>query len=125
MLPIQLFRTEKERIIAGLQKKNFKEIELVDKIIDLDERRRQLQVESDTLACVVNSASKSIGQLMAQGKKEEAEQQKAEVAKNKDKAKELSNSLNELVQCLIILLLLIQVVSMLLADLGNDLLEAR
>jgi seryl-tRNA synthetase len=96
MLPIQLFRTEKERIIAGLQKKNFKEIELVDKIIDLDERRRQLQVESDTLASVVNSASKSIGQLMAQGKKEEAEQQKAEVAKNKDKAKELSNSLNEL-----------------------------
>lgn len=96
MLPIQLFRTEKERIIAGLQKKNFKEIELVDKIIELDERRRQMQVESDTLASVINTVSKSIGQLMAQGKNEEAEGQKTEVAKNKDKAKELTQKVSEL-----------------------------
>ena len=87
MLPIQLFRTEKERIIAGLQKKNFKETELVDRIIELDERRRQLQVESDTLASVINSASKSIGQLMSQGKREEAEEQKTEVAKKQGQSK--------------------------------------
>lgn len=96
MLTIQLFRQEKERVIAGLQKKNFKDLDLVDKIIDLDERRRQLQSESDALLATVNSASKSIGQLMAQGKKDEAEQMKAEVAQNKEKTKEYTQRLNEL-----------------------------
>ncbi len=69
MLPIQLFRTNKELILDGLKKKNFKEPELVDKIISIDERRRQLQVENDNLAAMVNSASKSIGQHMAKGEK--------------------------------------------------------
>jgi seryl-tRNA synthetase len=105
MLPIQLFRQDKERVVAGLQKKNFKEIELVDKIIELDEQRRLLQVENDNLAAAVNSASKSIGQLMGQGKKEEAEQMKTEVANNKEKAKQLSDKLSvmetELHDCLV------------------------
>ena len=96
MLTIQLFRQEKERIIAGLQKKNFKDLSLVDKIIDLDERRRQLQSESDALLATVNSASKSIGQLMAQGKKDEAEHMKSEVAQNKEKTREYTQRLNEL-----------------------------
>ncbi len=96
MLPIQLFRQEKDRILAGLQKKNFKEPELVDKVIELDERRRQLQVESDTIAASVNSASKTIGQLMGQGKKEEAEQLKAEVTLNKERSKEYTQKLTEL-----------------------------
>ena len=43
MLPIQLFRQNKELVLEGLKKKNFKETELVDKIIELDERRRHLQ----------------------------------------------------------------------------------
>jgi len=94
MLPIQLFRQDKERVIAGLQKKNFKEIELVDKIIELDEQRRLLQVENETLSAAVNTASKSIGQMMAQGKKEEAEQMKAEVAANKERAKEIADKLS-------------------------------
>ncbi|HRO41360.1 MAG TPA: serine--tRNA ligase [Flavipsychrobacter sp.] len=96
MLPIQLFRQEKEKIITGLQKKNFKEIEVVDKIIELDERRRQIQSESDAIAATVNSASKTIGQLMAQGKKEEAAQLKQEVAQNKERAKDFIQQLNEL-----------------------------
>lgn len=98
MLPLQLFRQEKEKVVAGLQKKNFKELDLVDSIIALDERRRELQVESDTLASQVNAASKSIGQLMGQGKKDEAEKLKSEVAKNKERAKELVHKLNELEQ---------------------------
>lgn len=96
MLPIHLFRQEKDRVVAGLQKKNFKEIELVDKIVALDEQRRLLQVENDTIAAAVNSASKSIGQLMAQGKKEEAEQMKAEVTANKEKAKDIADRLTAL-----------------------------
>jgi seryl-tRNA synthetase len=96
MLPIQLFRQNKELVLEGLKKKNFKELELVDKIIELDERRRQMQVENDNLAASVNSASKSIGQLMAKGEKEQAEQLKAEVAQNKDKTKDIAQKLSEL-----------------------------
>lgn len=96
MLPIQLFRQEKERVAEGLRKKNFKELDLIDKVVDLDERRRQLQVENDAIAASVNSGSKSIGQLMAQGKKEEAEQLKADIAVNKEKAKEIAGKLSEL-----------------------------
>lgn len=95
MLSIQLFRQNKDLVVQGLKKKNFKELELVDKIISLDEEKRQAQVENDQLAAVVNSASKNIGQLMAKGQKEEAEKLKAEVALNKDKAKELSQKLAE------------------------------
>jgi seryl-tRNA synthetase len=96
MLPIHLFRQDKERVLEGLKKKNFKDLELVDKIITLDEQRRQVQAENDTLAASVNSASKNIGQLMAKGEKEQAEQLKAEVAKNKEQAKKLGHKLNEL-----------------------------
>lgn len=96
MLPIQLFRQNKELILEGLKKKNFKETALVDKIISLDEHRREVQVENDTIAATINAASKNIGQLMAKGQKDEAEALKNEVALNKDKAKELSQRLGEL-----------------------------
>jgi seryl-tRNA synthetase len=69
MLPIQLFRTNKELILEGLKKKNFKELDLVEKIITTDEKRRALQVENDTLAASQNAAAKNIGQLMAKGDK--------------------------------------------------------
>ncbi len=93
MLPLHLFRTNKELILEGLKKKNFKEPELVDKIISIDERRRALQVENDTIAASVNSASKNIGQLMAKGEKEKAEEMKAQVALNKEKAREIADQL--------------------------------
>ena len=96
MLPIQLFRQERERVVAGLTKKNFKEIELVDRIIDLDERRRKLQAENDALSAEINSGSKNIGQLMSQGKKDEAEQLKTTIAQNKNRSKELSQQLAEM-----------------------------
>lgn len=96
MLQLQLFRAEKERIIEGLKKKNFKEIDLVDKIIAIDEDRRRVQADSDALASINNSAAKSIGQLMAQGKKEEAEQLKIEVTANKERTKELLQKLADL-----------------------------
>ncbi len=93
MLPIQLFRTNKELILEGLKKKNFKDLDLVDKIIDIDERRRALQVENDNLAASVNSASKNIGQLMAKGEKEKAEEMKLVVAQNKERAREVAEVL--------------------------------
>lgn len=96
MLTIQLFREQKEKLIAGLQKKNFKDLYLVDEIIVLDEEKRSLQQQSENAAAGINAASKLIGQLMAQGKKEEAEKQKNEVATLKESSKILSTQLAEI-----------------------------
>lgn len=95
MLAIQLFRQNKELVLAGLKKKNFKEPELVDKIIALDEQRRHIQLQNDNLSASINAASKNIGQLMAKGNKEEADKLKAEVAQHKDQSKELTQKLSE------------------------------
>jgi len=96
MLPIHLFRQSRELILQGLAKKNFKEVELVDKIIEADERRRQLLVEHENLAASVNTSSKQIGQLMAKGDKEQAEKMKAEVAGFKEKLSALAPELESL-----------------------------
>lgn len=98
MLPINIFRQNKELVLQGLAKKNFKETELVDKIIETDERRRLMQVEHDNLAASVNAASKQIGQLMAKGDKEQAEQMKLQVAQHKEKIKELVTTLGNIEQ---------------------------
>lgn len=96
MLPIHLFRTDKDRIVNGLKKKHFKELDLVDEIIAIDERRRHAQSESDAVAAAQNAASKLIGQLMGQGKKDEAEAQKALVAQNKERSRELTQQVDDL-----------------------------
>lgn len=98
MLPIQLFRQNKELVLEGLKKKNFKELNLVDEIISIDERRRHMQVENDNLAASINAASKNIGQLMAQGKKDEAEVLKTEVSNHKEQTKALAQQLADLEQ---------------------------
>jgi seryl-tRNA synthetase len=94
MLPIQIFRTNRELVLQGLAKRNFKEIELVDAIIEADEQRRKLLVEQENLSASVNQASKQIGQFMAKGDKESAEQMKVQVADHKERIKEVTLSLN-------------------------------
>lgn len=93
MLQIQLFRQEKERILEGLKKKNFKDLSVVDAIIALDEQKRGIQQISESLQANINAASKNIGQLMATGKKEEAELLKSEVNNLKEDAKKASADL--------------------------------
>ncbi|HEY9178564.1 MAG TPA: serine--tRNA ligase, partial [Flavipsychrobacter sp.] len=96
MLQIQLFRQNKDLIVAGLEKRNFKETELVDRIVALDEQRRSIQAENDGLLAATNAASKEIGKLMGAGNKEEAEKIKATVAQNKEKTKALGEQLDAL-----------------------------
>jgi seryl-tRNA synthetase len=90
MLQIQLFRQEKDRIVEGLKKKHFKELHIVEEIIALDEEKRNIQQQSESLAAAINTASKSIGQLMASGNKEEAESKKQEVTLQKEQTKDLT-----------------------------------
>jgi seryl-tRNA synthetase len=64
MLQVNYIRENREEVIAGLTKKNFKQLALIDQIIQFDEQRRALQVSSDTLAAEANAIAKQIGELM-------------------------------------------------------------
>jgi seryl-tRNA synthetase len=64
MLQLNILRQNTAVVKEGLAKKNFKEIDLVDKIITLDDARKKLQTQNDELLAKVNVASKEIGQLM-------------------------------------------------------------
>ncbi|MEZ4771903.1 MAG: serine--tRNA ligase [Bacteroidia bacterium] len=90
MLEIQKIRTEPENLIAGLEKKNIADAaEKIGKLLELDSVRRQTVTELEQLRNLINHSSKSIGNLMKEGKKEEAESLKVELASAKDKIKEL------------------------------------
>lgn len=79
MLQVNFLRNNIELVKERLAVKNFKQPELVEQIIALDDERKKLQAEFDSTQAKINSASKDIGKLMAQGNKEEAEQLKAAV----------------------------------------------
>jgi len=80
MLQVNYIKANREEVLSRLAKKNFLDSSLVDKIISHDDERRKLQYELDEIQAKINSASKEIGQLMATGKKEMAEEKKREVA---------------------------------------------
>ncbi len=89
MLTIKQIRDDKAAAIAKLAKKGVDAAPVIDKIIELDDRRRAIQVELDTMLAAQNKAAKEIGMLMGQGRREEAEQAKANVAELKKKSAEL------------------------------------
>ncbi|MFM7222502.1 MAG: serine--tRNA ligase [Bacteroidota bacterium] len=95
MLQPGFIRANKEKVIAGLQKKQFKELDLVDKVIALDDQRKSIQVQSDELLAKRNAVSKEIGALMSKGEKAAAEAKKAEVSAMKDQIDQLSTQLSE------------------------------
>ena len=89
MLTIKQIRDDKAAAIAKLAKKGVDAAPVIDKIIELDDRRRAIQVELDTMLAAQNKAAKEIGMLMGQGRRDEAEQAKANVAELKKKSAEL------------------------------------
>lgn len=80
MLQVSVLRANPEEVKKRLAVKHFKQPELVDMIISLDNERKKLQLDFDTTQGKLNAASKEIGKLMGQGNKEAAETMKAEVA---------------------------------------------
>ena len=70
-------------------------MELIDKILELDEKRRATQTELDNILSESNKISKEIGALMKAGKKEEAENAKIKTADYKELSKNLSSKLDE------------------------------
>src|SRR6478735_1964103 len=93
MLQVAYLRNNKEEVKQRLAVKNFAELDLVDEILSLDEERKKLQQEFDSTQAKVNSTSKEIGQLMAKGQKEDAENRKKEVATLKSSLQPISDRL--------------------------------
>ncbi|RYZ21704.1 MAG: serine--tRNA ligase [Chitinophagaceae bacterium] len=79
MLQLAVLRADTQKVKERLAIKNFKEPELVDAAIALDDERRRLSTQYDETKARVNAASKEIGALMAKGQKDEAEAKKKEV----------------------------------------------
>jgi seryl-tRNA synthetase len=80
MLQVSYIRQNRDEVLERLAIKNFSQTQLVDEVIALDDERKKIQSEFDNTQARVNSASKEIGSLMRQGKKDEAESLKTEVA---------------------------------------------
>ena len=95
MLQISYIRENKESVINGLKKRNFKELELVEEAIALDEQRRLVQTKLDNALAESNKLSKEIGTLMKEGKRQEAEVAKAQTADLKEQIKQYSTTLDQ------------------------------
>ena len=91
MLELKTLRTEKRRILNGLKRRNWSDEQrkIVNQILKKDDTRRQGQKDLDDLKAQSNKSAKLIGQLMGQGKRDEAEQMKSEVAGLKDRIRDL------------------------------------
>ena len=98
MLQLNTIREEKDRVVAGLKKRNFKEITLIDEIIVLDEKRRSTQLTLDETLAKSNQLSKEIGNLFKAGEAEKANALKAETTTLKDDIKTLTDTLNSTVE---------------------------
>ena len=100
MLELHRIRNEKEAVIKGLAVKNFDAAALVEEIIEIDNKRRKIQKESDDALAEANKIAKMIGRFFKEGKRDEAEKAKEESTRLKAKTKELGAQLDELVKLL-------------------------
>ena len=89
MLTLKLLRESPDFVIRRLAVKNFDARAIVEQVIALDDRRKALQTESDALLGQQKKAAAAIGQLMKEGRREEAEAAKAEVAALKARSAQL------------------------------------
>ncbi len=91
MLDLKFVRENPDIVKQNIKNKfQDEKLPLVDEVIDLDAQRRAAQQEADRLRAEKNKISKQIGALMAQGKKEEAEEAKKKVAADAARLEELS-----------------------------------
>ena len=98
MLQLNTIREEKDRVLNGLKKRNFKELHLIDNIITLDEKRRATQLSLDETLAKSNNLSKEIGSLFKAGETDKANALKEQTATLKEDIKTLTDTLNTTVE---------------------------
>ncbi len=95
MLPLQTIREEADRLAQALAKRGLDARPMLDEILNLDERRRSLQLQLDNTLAEANRLSKEIGNLFKSGKAAEAQALKEESARLKETSRTLGESLAE------------------------------
>ena len=96
MLTLKLITEDTERVIAGLEKKHFQGArEAIENVLAVDRRRREAQRELDQTKQQAKQLAAQIGALMKQGKRDEAEQVKLQVADFKQKDKDLQELMDK------------------------------
>ncbi len=93
MLTINQIRENSDFIIERLKVKNFKADEIIDRIIQLDTSRREIQAKTDSMQNEMNRISKEIGSMMKEGRKDEAEAAKQKTYSLKEEIKILSEKI--------------------------------
>ena len=96
MLTIKQITENQDAVIRGLEKKHFKGAkEAIEQVLTVDNKRKAAQAELDSLLSEIKILSKSIGGLMKEGKKEEAEEAKQKVAAIKEQTSLLEAAMKE------------------------------
>ena len=91
MLDIKFVRSNPEVVKQNIKNKfQDSKLPLVDEVLELDQKNREIKGEVEALRAEKNKTSKQIGAMMAQGKKEEAEELKRKVTESADKMEALS-----------------------------------
>jgi len=96
MLTLSRIREDRELIIERLKVKNFDAVEIIDRVIELDKKRREAKQKSDGLQAEMNRLSKEIGKLFGHGKKDEANKAKEATARLKEEIKALGTTLADI-----------------------------
>ena len=95
MLQLQSIREHKEEMITALKKRNIDGGTLLENVLQLDEKRRAVQTQLDSVLAESNTLSKEIGALYKSGKAQEANVLKEKTASLKEESKQLGEDLNE------------------------------
>ena len=101
MLPLAYLREQTEKIKKGLTKRNFQKLELVDLLLETDQKRRTLQSQLDETLSKSNQVAKEIGILFKSGQTEQANLLKAKSVNLKTTGKSLQDELQNVESTLI------------------------
>lgn len=95
MLTLKVIRENRDFVIERLAVKHFDGKAIINKIVELDDKRRTIQLQLDTNLAEQNAMAKQIGKLFAEGKADEANAAKAKTSDLKEQSKNLSQELSE------------------------------
>ena len=93
MLPLSFIRENKDFIKKGLTKRNFSDINIIDQLIELDQKRRSIMLKLETILSSSNKINKDIGLSIKSGKKENIDTLKSKSSKLKSDAKKFQEKL--------------------------------
>jgi len=93
MLPLSFIRENEDFIKKGLTKRNFSDINIIDQLIELDQKRRSIMLKLETILSSTNKINKEIGLNIKSGKKENIDSLKSKSSKLKSDAKKFQEKL--------------------------------